>query len=83
MPHIKQGGITVDAAHELAVPVTAHAAAVRNERLAARMKPDHTAVHQPYHDHTHDGHPALDGLKQTNTTADVFPHPTNPRKHKF
>lgn len=76
MPHKKQGNITVDAARELPVPKDAHAALERSDHIDAGMPKDHTAEHQPYHEPTMDGHPALKHLKQAEHVHHVFGHPT-------
>jgi hypothetical protein len=70
MPQKKQGGITVDAAHELSVPATAHVAMERSARIDKTIPKDHTADSQPYHEYS--GHPALKHLKSANHVHEVF-----------
>lgn len=88
MPYAKQGGITVDAAHELPVAEGAHelqdkanhqgrkieaSMMSRMNRMAA-IKPEQPATNKL---------PALDGLDGAEHVQNVFRHPTHPRKHKF
>ena len=74
MPHKKQGHITVDAAIERPVPVDAHTAAARNERVGHSIPNDHTADHQPYHEPSASGHPSLKHLKQLTHVHEVIKH---------
>jgi hypothetical protein len=72
MPHKKQGAITVDAAIARPVPVTAAAAAVRNERIEKTIPTTHTAPKQPYREPSAAPHPALKHLKQAKHVHEVF-----------
>jgi len=80
MPQVKQGGIVVDAAHELPVADTAHvlqdranaldgkvqaAQESRRSRLAAVKPEGHAIGGSPYHK----------GLKQAKHVHQVFKHP--------
>lgn len=72
MPHKTQGGKVVDAAIMRPVPVDAHAAMARNERIEKTMPTDHTAHHQPYSEPSARPHPALKHLKSANHVQEVF-----------
>jgi hypothetical protein len=78
MPQVKQGGITVDAAHELSVPANHHTAALeRNARVdetvqaaqhSRRNKLAAIKAEQP----SGNSLPALHGLKPANHVHEVF-----------
>ena len=72
MPHKMQGSKVVDAAIERPVPVTAAAAAVRNERVEKTIPTMHTAPEQPYREPSAAPHPALKHLKMANHVHEVF-----------
>jgi hypothetical protein len=77
MPHVKQGGITVDAAHELPVAVNAHAlqdhansldASVQSAQVKRREKFAAIKAEQP----STGALPNLKGLKMANHVHEVF-----------
>lgn len=77
MPQIKQGGITVDAAHEIPVPETAHVALDRSHRLDKEImgnhqaRIEHFASVKPEQPSTNPL-PSNKGLKMANHVHDVF-----------